>query len=198
MNNPLKSKRIAITGFEEPTGAEIVRRLLPTGAHIRLVVREEEALAPPSRELEVVACELTNPVELREAFEGIDTVFHCAVQHTGDEVVRTNTDAAHHVVNACLDAGVGRLVYLGSSVVLGEPNAQGVFDANCYPDSISGWDDYTLSRFYAENEVWRGVCYGLRATIVNPSPNADPHRTAEEMIRLSTAENAVNKRLIVR
>ncbi len=198
MNNPLKNNRIAITGATEQFGAEIVRRLLPTGAHIRLIVREGAELAPPFRELEVVECELTNPVELREAFEGIDTVFHCAFQRTGDEVVRKNTDAAHHVVNACLDAGAERLVYLGSSVVLGEPNAQGVFDANCYPESVSGWDDYALSRFYAENEVWRGICHGLRATIVNPSPDTAPGRTAQEMIRLSTDEDAVNKRFIIR
>ena len=192
MNNPLKNSRIAITGATGRLGTELVRRLLPTGARLRLVVREQARLAPPFHELEVVECELTNPVELREAFEGIDTVFHCAVQRTAEEVVRVNTDMTHHVVNACLDTGVGRLVYAGSTAVFGEPG-----NAGSYPDSVAGWDEQALSRFYAENEVWRGIRCGLRATIVNLPPDTDPRGAAREMIRLSTEEDAVNKRFIL-
>ena len=160
-------------------GSELVRQLLPTGAEIRLVVRNRAKLErlfgeEGTARFEVVECGLTNPEELREAFAGVEIVFHCAAQvsfrlATDDDMVRTNTDITHHVVNACIDAGVDRLVHVSSIAALGEPNERGIIDADSYPDTVAGWNGYSLSKFYSENEVWRGIRYGLKATIVNPS-----------------------------
>ena len=178
--HPLAGKRVAVTGATGMLGSELVRQLVDAGASVRMVVRSSARLEPLSRslrndvEFSVFECELVNPVELKEAFADVDAVFHCAARVSfllGDdsELVRTNTDIAHHVVNACLEAGVGRLVHVSSIAALGEPNAQGVIDAASFPDSVAGWNGYSLSKFYSENEVWRGIRNGLQATIVNPS-----------------------------
>lgn len=169
-----------MTGATGMLGGELVRQLAGTGAIIRLVVRNAARLdsllkvLPDGVKTEITECELVNPVQLKEAFAGIDIVFHCAARVSfqladDSELVRTNTDITHHVVNACLDAQVERLVHVSSIAALGEPNEQGVIDASSYPDSVAGWNGYSLSKFYSENEVWRGIRYGLKATIVNPS-----------------------------
>lgn len=176
----LAGKHVAVTGATGMLGRELVRQLAGTGAVIRLVVRNAARLdsllkaLPDGLKTEIFECELVNPVELKEAFTGIDIVFHCAARvsfHLADDsqLVRTNTDITHHVVNACIDAEVDRLVHVSSIAALGEPNEQGVIDADSYPDSVAGWNGYSLSKFYSENEVWRGIRYGLKATIVNPS-----------------------------
>lgn len=178
--HPLAGKRLAVTGATGMLGSELVRQLAGADASIRLVVRNAARLETLIRSLEnevkisVFECELTNPTELQEAFAEIDVVFHCAARVSfaladDKDLVRANTDITHHVVNACLEAGVERLVHVSSIAALGEPNAQGVIDADSYPDSVSGWNGYSLSKFYSENEVWRGIRYGLKATIVNPS-----------------------------
>ncbi|MDR0955168.1 MAG: SDR family NAD(P)-dependent oxidoreductase [Rikenellaceae bacterium] len=175
----MKEKAIAITGATGMLGAELTRQLIPSGASLRLVVRNRAKLAPLMEQwgnpaIEVIQTELTNPVELREAFTGVDIVFHCAAQVSfrldeNEDLVRANTDITHHVVNACIEAGVGRLIHVSSIAALGEPNTAGVITADSFPDSVAGWNGYSLSKFYSENEVWRGIRYGLKATIVNPS-----------------------------
>ena len=179
-DNPLSGKRVAVTGATGMLGAELVRQLAETGVAIRLVVRNASRLEPLFRslkekvELGVFECELVNPAELREAFANMDIVFHCAARvsfqlDNDDKLVRDNTDITHHVVNACLESGVGRLVHVSSIAALGEPNAEGIITADSFPDSLAGWNGYSLSKFYSENEVWRGIRSGLKATIVNPS-----------------------------
>lgn len=67
---------------------------------------------------------LNNPHALREAVEGTDVLFHCAAQvsfdpERSDEIIVANTELATHVVNACLDSGVGLLVHVSSVATLG-------------------------------------------------------------------------------
>ena len=177
--NILTGKNVAVTGATGMVGQELVRQLVDSEATIRLVVRNRAKMESllsdwTGKRPEIVECELTNPVELKTAFEGIDIVFHCAAAVSfkldpDDEMVRANTDITHHVVNACLDAKVGRLVHMSSIAALGEPNEQGIITTDSHPDTVSGWTGYSLSKFYSENEVWRGIQYGLEAVIVNPS-----------------------------
>ena len=179
-HRPIAHKRVAVTGASGMLGGELVRQLAGTGASIRLVVRDISRLEPligsfgDGPQFDLVECELVNPIELKEAFTDMEIVFHCAARvsfGSADDpgLVRTNTDITHHVVNACLEAGVERLVHVSSIAALGEPNAEGLIDGGSYPDSVAGWNGYSLSKFYSENEVWRGIRYGLEATIVNPS-----------------------------
>ena len=178
-NHALSGRRVAVTGASGMLGSELVRQLAETGAVVRLVVRNAARLEPLIRSLggsiepDVFECELVNPEVLKDAFAGTDIVFHCAAQVSfqsdDDDQVRTNTDITHHVVGACLEAGIGRLVHVSSIAALGEPNERGLIDEGSYPDNLAGWNSYSLSKFYSENEVWRGIRYGLQATIVNPS-----------------------------
>ena len=164
---------VAVTGATGMVGGELSRRLAAQGAHLRLVVRDKGRVhGVPGAE--IVECSLTNPVELVEAFVGVDMVFNCAAQVSfrfGDDekMVSTNTDIASHVVNGCIDAGVGRLVHVSSIAALGAPSCGGCVDESCFPDSINGWNGYSLSKYYSENEVWRGCKAGLKPVIVNPS-----------------------------
>ena len=121
----LKGMQVAVTGATGMLGSELIRQLLPYGPHIRLVVRNAGRLAalygylgatPPFR---IVETSLTNPVELAEALKGVDIVFNCAARVSFrfdevEEIIRVNTGIAHHVVNACLEVGTGKLVHVSS------------------------------------------------------------------------------------
>ncbi|MCD8185870.1 MAG: NAD-dependent epimerase/dehydratase family protein [Rikenellaceae bacterium] len=180
LDHPLKNKQVALTGATGLLGSELIRQLAETGTIVRMVVRnisrvnaELLSLAEQSG-WSLYETELVNPVDLREAFAGMDVVFHCAARvnlstEEDRELIRVNTEITHHVVNACLETGVRRLMHVSSIAALGEANEQGVIRADSYPDSVAGWSPYALSKFYSENEVWRGVRYGLQATVVNPS-----------------------------
>lgn len=79
-----------------------------------------------------------------------------------------NIEGTSHIVNLCLEHGV-RLVHVSSIAAIGI-NKQGapaneddkwIFD----PKASS----YSLAKYRAEMEVWRGIMEGLDAVIVNPS-----------------------------
>ncbi len=172
---------VAVTGATGMLGRSLVARLVDTGAVIRLVSRHAARCEPllrsfPAGRFEVVGTELVEPHGMRKAFRGADLVFHCAagVSFRGLEdgeagLVGINTSLAHHVVNACLEAGTGRLVHVSSIASLGRRNSEPKMDEGSYPENLDGWNDYAVSKYYSENEVWRGIHRGLDAVIVNPA-----------------------------
>ncbi|MCD7962522.1 MAG: SDR family NAD(P)-dependent oxidoreductase [Rikenellaceae bacterium] len=174
----LNHKTVAVTGGTGMLGRELVSQLLTLGVNPVLIVRNPESMkklysylgAEP--ELKIIKADFMNPHELTEAFQGTDMIFHCAagvsMNDGTDNLIALNTDITHHVVNSCMDAGVDKLIHVSSVAALGsEPEK--ITDENSYPDNISNWAPYAISKFYSENEVWRGHNSGLKTVIVNPS-----------------------------
>lgn len=99
-------------------GAELVRQLAAMGRPVRVLVRNPGKL--PSDVLtplvEVLRGDLENPEDLARSLEGIHCVFHLA-----RAMVKTWADYAEHDIEvtrsigeACLAAGVRRLIYTGT------------------------------------------------------------------------------------
>ncbi|MBK9190505.1 MAG: NAD-dependent epimerase/dehydratase family protein [Crocinitomicaceae bacterium] len=72
------------------------------------------------------------------------------------------------MVNVCLSLKINHLCYVSSTAAVGRSSVKTLYDENnkwiADPDN-SG---YAISKYSAENEVWRGVEEGLNAVIVNP------------------------------
>ena len=117
-------------------GSHLVAELLCAGCTVRMLVRDIKRQQLLHRTLERMGVSsfydriefretaLNNPYALREAVEGTDVLFHCAAQvsfdpERSDEIIVANTELATHVVNACLDSGVGLLVHVSSVATLG-------------------------------------------------------------------------------
>ena len=168
-------------------GSHLVAALLNEGCRVRLLLRDGSSDRLLRRTLERTGATelfdriefrrtaLNNPYELREAVRGIDVLFHCAARVSFDPdeaeaVVSSNTEIATHVVNVCLECGVGLLVHVSSVATLGRPLIAGTPIAeDCVLNSLVGRSAYGISKVYAENIVRRGMQQGLRAVIVNPS-----------------------------
>lgn len=168
-------------------GSHLVAELLRAGCTVRMLVRDIKRQQLLHRTLERMGVSsfydriefretaLNNPHALREAVEGTDVLFHCAAQvsfdpERSDEIIVANTELATHVVNACLDSGVGLLVHVSSVATLGPARpGEKLVDETCIPDSLVGLSAYSVSKFYAENIVRRGALQGLRTVVVNPS-----------------------------
>ena len=165
-------------------GSHLVAELLRAGCTVRMLVRDIKRQQLLHRTLERMGVSsfydriefretaLNNPHALREAVEGTDVLFHCAAQvsfdpERSDEIIVANTELATHVVNACLDSGVGLLVHVSSVATLGPARpGEKLVDETCIPDSLVGLSAYSVSKFYAENIVRRGALQGLRTVVV--------------------------------
>lgn len=84
-------------------------------------------------------------------------------------MAQINVDGTANVVNMCLDNGIRHLIHISSIAALGRSKDRLALD------ETSKWVDspdntrYALSKYRAEQEVWRGDAEGLPVAIVNPS-----------------------------
>jgi len=116
--------------------------------------------------------DLLDVLRLDQLFEGAEMVFHAAakVSFNGNrvELFKVNGEGTANVVNACLKAGVKKLIYASSTAALGRVDGIGLIDEETqWVDDLNN-TMYAESKHLAELEVWRGVEEGLDAVVVNP------------------------------
>lgn len=100
-------------------------------------------------------------------------VFHCAAlvsfyKVDRENLYRTNVIGTENVVNACLYNGCKKLIYASSTAAVGKAERDLVTNETHQWDEKDQPTNYSVSKYYAELEVWRGVEEGLEAVIVNP------------------------------
>ncbi|MDG2152489.1 MAG: NAD-dependent epimerase/dehydratase family protein [Crocinitomicaceae bacterium] len=108
---------------------------------------------------------------LEESFSGVQKVIHCAALvsfhkldfHRCMTINRTGTE---NVVNLCLKKKVHKLCYISSTAALGSYGNPITEKTRWEPGKeVSG---YSVSKYSAEKEAFRGAAEGLNTSIVNP------------------------------
>jgi dihydroflavonol-4-reductase len=111
---------------------------------------------------------------LDDILKDIDCVYHCAAVVSYDprdreNMYKINAEGTANVVNMSLDNNVEKLLHMSSIAAIGrderEPNISE--DSKWVRTDLN--THYAISKYQAEQEVWRGVAEGLNAAIVNPS-----------------------------
>ncbi|HPQ69051.1 MAG TPA: NAD-dependent epimerase/dehydratase family protein [bacterium] len=112
--------RALVTGADGLLGSHLVRRLLANGMDVRAFVLPGD-VAPVIADLplEIVSGDLLDAGAVRRAVDGCALVFHCAaitdLWADAQLVRRVNVEGTRHVLDACVQAAVRRLVYVGSA-----------------------------------------------------------------------------------
>jgi nucleoside-diphosphate-sugar epimerase len=139
---------------------------------VRALARSERAAASV-RELgaEPVRGDLDDRDALRAGAEGCEVAFHAAakVEDWGDpaDFERLNVRGTQNVIDACREAGVRRLVHVGTEAALmaGQPLIDVDEDAPLRPDSAAL---YPSSKAKAEQVVRAANGDGLETVVVRP------------------------------
>src|SRR6185437_1228576 len=85
------------------------------------------------------------------------------------QLLKINIEGTSNVVNACIDAGVEKLVHVSSVAALGRiRKGETVTEKMNWTEETSN-SIYGKSKYLGELEVWRGIGEGLKAVIVNPT-----------------------------
>lgn len=168
--------RAFVTGATGFLGTHLIRALDREGWEIVALHRPGSDL----RELrkceraELVPGDILDPESLRRGIpEGADAVFHVAgsVAHLPHRQEKTryeiNQRGTRHVVEACLQKKVGRLVHT-STVLTYDFRRPEPFNEDAPPND---WcqDAYARSKRLADIEVEKGVASGLDAVFLHPS-----------------------------
>lgn len=128
----------------------------------------------PFSKIEWVEGDVLDPLSLSDAMNGIEYVYHCAAMVSFDagaheRMLHVNTEGTANVVNIALEKKIRKLCHVSSIAALGRNlNAKEITEDTFWRPS-TGNSVYSVSKYGAEREVWRGVQEGLSAIIVNPS-----------------------------
>ena len=164
---------VLVTGASGLLGTELTHQLIQDGIHV-IGLYHQHPIELKHPLLRTVCCDLLDVVALEEVLEGVTEVYHCAgfisyVPNQRDALYKINAEATANLVNACLDAGVRKLVHVSSIAALGR------MEEGAWQDETTEWiehedqSNYGHSKFLGEAEVWRGIAEGLNAVVVNPS-----------------------------
>jgi UDP-N-acetylglucosamine 4,6-dehydratase len=139
----LNGKHILVTGGTGSFGRAFVRTVLERAPDIqRLVVFSRDELkqfemaqefsAPAYKGIRFFLGDIREEKRLRRALEGIDTVIHAAAlkqvpaaEYNPFEFIKTNILGAQNLVEACLDAGVERVIALSTDKAAAPINLYG-------------------------------------------------------------------------
>lgn len=162
---------VFVTGATGFVGRRLVPRLLGRGHRVRALVRHPEA-AGSLRALgvDLVPGDVTRPGGLRDALRGADWLLHLANRyslHEQDEAVyeRVNVQGNRHVMQAALDAGVGKVVHVSSGVSYGaSPDQPLREDSRVGPHPNAYW----RTKHEGDEVVWAYRRRGLPVVVVYP------------------------------
>lgn len=173
---------IAITGANGLLGSYIVRSLLEAKVPFVALRRKDSdttALADVMTDIQWREADVTDYDSLTEAFTDVTGVIHAAAivsyhKRDKEKIKIVNVDGTRHVVNACLQLGVQRLLHVSSVAALGKEKGQTRINENSKWIEGAIVSNYAESKYLAELEVWRGHEEGLKTVIVNPSVILSP------------------------
>ncbi len=122
--------------------------------------------------IEWFEADLLDAERLKIAFTGITNVYHTAGYvsfHSGDfkQCIIHNRYGTANIVNLCLANPIEKLAYVSSTAAVGGEENTPITEADKWKKTpqTSG---YSISKYLAEKEVWRGIEEGLNAVIINP------------------------------
>jgi dihydroflavonol-4-reductase len=168
---------VAVTGANGLLGSYIVRKLLEEKTPFVAFKRKDSdtsLLSDVASGIQWRDADIMDPVSLEEGLQGVTRVIHTAAivsfnPGRASEVMDINVQGTRHIVNACLEKKIERLVHISSVAALGRQKGQTFIDENNKWINNPLHSTYAESKYLAELEVARGQEEGLSTVIINPS-----------------------------
>ncbi len=178
---------IFVTGGTGLLGSHLLFKLTEDETPLKALYRDEKRLAGVrqlfkyydpengTRRFEQISWVNGDVLEVESLFEymeGCSIVYHCAAIVSFQKkdffrMMKINRQGTANIVNCAIELGVEKLCYVSSTAAIGGEGEKVISEVSKWKQSplTSG---YSISKYSAEKEVWRGVEEGLNAVIVNP------------------------------
>ena len=109
---------------------------------------------------------------LIEAMKAVDFVYHCAavvsLGNSENILLDTNVTGTRNVVQAAVENNIKKFCFVSSIAACGKTKYSELIDENAVWTDSNDHSLYSKSKYYSEQEVWKGIKNGLNAVIVNP------------------------------
>lgn len=188
--------KILLTGAGGFVGSHILSRIASTENYeINALYRNSRSSVeniPRSKDtIKWIQGDINDIVLLQELMAGVDVVIHAAGnvsmrKRDKKNLYKDNVEATTNMVNMALECGVKKFVYISSTTSLGRRKKRETIDETAkWVDSAFN-SYYGITKFSAEQEVWRAYHEGLNTTILCPSlilgPATDFSRSSVKLV----------------
>ena len=164
---------ILVTGASGLVGSHLLQQLIQAGQSVKALYRNTIPEIANTSGVEWVKGDILDVVALEESMDQVDQVFHCAAvvsfnPSKKSAMQHTNIEGTANVVNACINRGVKRLLFVSSVAALGRIREDKPINEtmNWTPETSNS--EYGKTKYLSEMEVWRGMSEGLSVVVVNP------------------------------
>ncbi len=164
---------ILVTGATGLIGSHLIQQLINNNQTVRALYRNTIPNYTGSEKVEWVKGDIIDIGSLEDAMQNVQQVYHCAAivsfnPSKRNELYKTNIEGTANVVNACINRGVKKLLFVSSVAALGRIRVDKPIDEtmNWTPETSNS--EYGKTKYMAELEVWRGMGEGLEVAVVNP------------------------------
>jgi dihydroflavonol-4-reductase len=152
--------KVLVTGADGLLGSHLVRRLIKKGLDVRVFIKADSA-SPTLDDLPIEKIRgdlLSEKGGLSEAISGCDYVMHLAaivdIRANPDITWKVNLEGTRRVLDACIDKGVKRLIYVSSaSAFQFGPRENPGNETSTEPDNIYKDSAYVQSKHAATKLV---------------------------------------------
>ena len=190
-----KNTTALVTGAGGFIGSHLVDALLESGADVTAFVHYnarndwgmlEGRYTEKTPRLHVVAGDVADSLFVKNAVEGKDVVFHLAAligipysYVAPESYVNTNIKGTLNVMQACLDAGVERVVHTSTSETYGTAQYTPIDEKH----PLQGQSPYSASKIGADKIAESFFCsFNLPVTTIRPFNTYGPRQSARAVI----------------
>lgn len=190
-----KNSRILLTGATGFLGRYILRTLVGEGYNNLICLSRKDTTRLPGdfeyASVNWIFGDISDILFLDQALDDIDVVIHCAAVVSFDtrqkkRLLKTSVEGTANLVNIALDKKIKFFLHISSVAALGRKKPEeNITEKSVFSHSIYD-TTYGLSKFLAEQEVWRAHAEGLNVAILNPSTILGPgnwHQSSPQIFR---------------
>jgi dihydroflavonol-4-reductase len=165
---------ILVTGGTGLVGSHLISALVEQGKRVKAIYRSVIPEFKGSDKVEWQQADILDILSLESVMQNIDQVYHCAAvvsfsPKKRDALYHTNIEGTINIVNASLDAGVKKLLFVSSVAALGRIRKDTMVNETMNWSKETSNSEYGKTKYLAEMEVWRGAAEGLNSVVVNPT-----------------------------
>lgn len=180
---------IFITGGTGLLGSHVLVELLKRGKKVRALKRQSSSIAQTKAifthffnedaeselaKIEWVDGDILDITSLEAGIQGCSTVYHCAGlvsfrKRDFKKLMKINKEGTANMVNVSLSLGVDLFCHVSSTAAIGRSETETKYNETNHWVNTKENSNYAVSKYSAENEVWRGKEEGLDVVIINPS-----------------------------
>lgn len=178
---------ILVTGGTGLLGGHLLVELTKSEDKIRAIYRSDKRIKSVEKlfqyylgenysdnwnKIEWFPADIVDIESVKNAFDAVKIVYHCAgfVSFSSSdfrECMKINREGTANMVNLCLHFNIEKFGYVSSVAAIGSVEGE-LITENCKWEKTPTTGGYSVSKYSAEKEVWRGIEEGLNAVIINP------------------------------